>query len=161
MILYTHRSKSIIGSSQLLCPWQLSVLLWRDTRHLHSGEFPKENPLKKRVDIKHRWAEDTATMRRPFSTGSSTLLPTPSVAQQSAHFDSRTSALRLTVRIIIIIIVKFVFVIIIIITRPKPAYGRQGLAGSWGQDTNQARIFWGVLNVSPRASGAQLGYKLT
>ena len=52
-------------------------------------------------------------------------------------------------------------ILIIIITRPKPAYGRQGLAGSWGQDTNQARIFWGVLNVSPRASGAQLGYKLT
>ena len=51
--------------------------------------------------------------------------------------------------------------IIIITTRPKPAYGRQGLAGSWGQDTNQARIFWGVLNLSLRASGAQLGYKLT
>ena len=50
---------------------------------------------------------------------------------------------------------------IIIITRPKPAYGRQGLAGSWGQDTNQARIFWGILNVSLRTSGAQLGYEPT
>ena len=50
---------------------------------------------------------------------------------------------------------------IIIITRPKPAYSRQGLAGSWGQDTIQARIFWGVLNVSLCASSAQLGYKLT
>ena len=29
---------------------------------------------------------------------------------------------------------------IIIITRPKPAYGRQGLAGSWGQDTDEVRI---------------------
>ena len=28
-------------------------------------------------------------------------------------------------------------IIIIIITRPKPAYGRQGLAGSWGQDTDE------------------------
>ena len=37
-------------------------------------------------------------------------------------------------------------IIIIIITRPKPAYGRQGLAGSWGQDTDQTGIFWGVLN---------------
>ena len=35
---------------------------------------------------------------------------------------------------------------IIIITRPKPAYGRQGLAGSWGQDTDQAGTFLGVLN---------------
>ena len=31
--------------------------------------------------------------------------------------------------------------IIIIITRPKPAYGRQGLAGSWGQDTDKVRTF--------------------
>ena len=53
------------------------------------------------------------------------------------------------------------FVIIIIDTRTKPAYGRQGLAESWGQDTNQARIFWGILNVSLRTSGAQFGCKLT
>ena len=32
-------------------------------------------------------------------------------------------------------------VIIIIITRPKPAYGRQGLAGSWGQDTDEVSTF--------------------
>ena len=51
--------------------------------------------------------------------------------------------------------------ITIIITRPKPAYGRQGLAGLWGQDTDQGGTFWDVLNVSLRASGAQLGYKLT
>ena len=31
--------------------------------------------------------------------------------------------------------------IIIIITRPKPAYGRQGLAGSWGQDTDVVSTF--------------------
>ena len=31
--------------------------------------------------------------------------------------------------------------IIIIITRPKPAYGRQGLAGSWGQDTDEVSTF--------------------
>ena len=30
-------------------------------------------------------------------------------------------------------------------------------AGSWGQDTAQAGTFWGVLNVSLRASNAQLG----
>ena len=57
--------------------------------------------------------------------------------------------------------VRMIALIIIIITRPKPAYGRQGLAGSWGQDTDQAGTFWGVLNVSLRAFGAQLGYKLT
>ena len=51
--------------------------------------------------------------------------------------------------------------LVIIITRPKPAYGQQGLAGSWGQNTDQAGTFWGVLNVSLCVSGAQLGYKPT
>ena len=31
--------------------------------------------------------------------------------------------------------------IIIIITRPKPPFGRQGLAGSWGQDTDEVSTF--------------------
>ena len=31
--------------------------------------------------------------------------------------------------------------IIIISTRPKPAYGRQGLAKSWGQDTDVVSTF--------------------
>ena len=39
-----------------------------------------------------------------------------------------------------------IIIIIIIIIRPKPAYGRQGLAGQWGQDTDLAGTFWGVLN---------------
>ena len=44
----------------------------------------------------------------------------------------------------------------IIITRPKPAYGRQSLEGGIaGHDTDQAVTFWGVLNVSLRAYGAQ------
>ena len=30
---------------------------------------------------------------------------------------------------------------IIIITRPKPASGRQGLVGSWGQDTDEVSTF--------------------
>merc|ERR1711936_759899 len=34
-----------------------------------------------------------------------------------------------------------IIIIIIIITRPKPAYGRQGLAGSWGQDTDEVSTF--------------------
>ena len=32
-------------------------------------------------------------------------------------------------------------VIITITTRPKPAYGRQGLAGSWGEDTDEVSTF--------------------
>ena len=36
---------------------------------------------------------------------------------------------------------KFI-IIIIITTRPKPAYGRQGLAGSWGQNTDKVSNFW-------------------
>ena len=51
--------------------------------------------------------------------------------------------------------------VIIIITRPKPSYGRQGLAASWGQNTDQVGTLSGVLNVSLRASGAQLGYEPT
>ena len=42
------------------------------------------------------------------------------------------------------------FLTTIINTRPKPAYGWQGLAGSWGQDTDQAGTFWGVLRVSKK-----------
>ena len=48
--------------------------------------------------------------------------------------------------IIIMFIVRFMFLVmfmftIIIITRPKPAYGRQGLAGLWGQDTDEVSTF--------------------
>ena len=38
------------------------------------------------------------------------------------------------------IIISITF-ITIIITRPKPAFGRQGLAGSWGQDTDKVSNF--------------------
>ena len=63
--------------------------------------------------------------------------------------------------IIITMIVMVITIVVIILTRPKPAYGRQGLAGLWGQDTDQGGTFWDVLNVSLRASGAQLRYKLS
>ena len=43
--------------------------------------------------------------------------------------------------LIIIIFTIMTIIIIIIITRPKPAYGRQGLAGSWGQDTDEVGTF--------------------
>ena len=64
---------------------------------------------------------------------------------------------------IVIMIIVFVLVgnVNIIVTRPKPAYGRQGLVGLLGQDTDQAGTFWDVLNVSLCASGAQLGFKPT
>ena len=52
---------------------------------------------------------------------------------------------------------KVIFIIIIIITRPKPAYGRQGLVGSWGQDTDKVSNFWVFLT----AHFAQLGIKPT
>ena len=37
----------------------------------------------------------------------------------------------------------------------------QGLAGLWGQDTDQAGTFWGVVNISLCAFSAQLGWRLT
>ena len=61
------------------------------------------------------------------------------------------------IQIIMIITTIITLIITIIITRPKPAYGRQGLAGLWGQDTDQAGTFWGVVNISLRAFSAQLG----
>ena len=63
----------------------------------------------------------------------------------------------ITISFTTVIINIMIFIIAIIITtRPKPAYGRQGLAGLWGQDTDQGGTFWDVLNVSLRASGTQL-----
>ena len=41
----------------------------------------------------------------------------------------------------IVIVISINITIIIVITRPKPAYGRQGLAGSWGQDTYEVSTF--------------------
>ena len=38
-------------------------------------------------------------------------------------------------------IITILLLLPIIITRPKPAYGRQGLAGSWGQDTDEVSTF--------------------
>ena len=55
--------------------------------------------------------------------------------------------------IIIVIVIIIAIIIVIIITRPKPAYGRQGLAGSWGQDTDEVSTF---LVFSLQACGAQL-----
>ena len=40
------------------------------------------------------------------------------------------------------IILLAIIIVIIINTRPKPAYGRQGLAGSWGQDTVEVSTLW-------------------
>ena len=48
--------------------------------------------------------------------------------------------------------------LIIITTRPKPAYGRQGLAGSWGQDTDEVSTFWVFLtsHFAPAALSSDL-----
>ena len=35
----------------------------------------------------------------------------------------------------VVIIIITIITLIIIVTRPKPPYGRQGLAGLWGKDT--------------------------
>ena len=63
-----------------------------------------------------------------------------------------TRSLLMTIKAVVVTII-----IIIIINRPKPAYGRQGLAGLWGQDTDQAGTLWGVVNISLCAFSAQLG----
>ena len=42
---------------------------------------------------------------------------------------------------VIMVIIMVTIMVIIIATRPKPAYGWQGLAGSWGQYTNEVSTF--------------------
>ena len=39
-----------------------------------------------------------------------------------------------------------------------PPFGRRTFTGSLGQDTVRGGKFWGVLNVSLRAFGTQLGF---
>ena len=54
--------------------------------------------------------------------------------------------------------ISIIITIIIIITRPKAAYGRQGLAGSWGQDIGEVRTFFVfiVSHFAPAALGSDL-----
>ena len=56
----------------------------------------------------------------------------------------------------VIIIINII--IIIIITRPKPAYCRQGLAGSWGQDRDEVSTFLVFLtsHFAPAALSSEL-----
>ena len=49
--------------------------------------------------------------------------------------------------IVKIIIVSIIIIKIIIVTRPKPPYGRQGLAGLWGKDTVR-QVHFGVFSTS-------------
>ena len=70
----------------------------------------------------------------------------------------------IVINIIVIIVITIMVIIVItinittiIVTRPKPAYGRQGLAGSWGQDTDKVSNFWVFLT----SHFAQLGNKPT
>ena len=58
----------------------------------------------------------------------------------------------------IIIITTFGVNVTIIITRPKPAYGRQGLAGLWSQDIDEVSIFLVLLtsHFAPAALSSDL-----
>ena len=53
----------------------------------------------------------------------------------------------------IIDIITIIVPIIIITTRPKPPFGRQGLAGSWGKDKVR-RVNFGVFSTSHFAHSA-------
>ena len=59
--------------------------------------------------------------------------------------------------VINVIIINVIFSIII--TRPKPAYGRHGLAGSWGQDTDEVSTF--VVFLTSHFAPAALSSDLT
>ena len=60
---------------------------------------------------------------------------TGSIVTSNIHWLSTTTT------IILLLYLIFIIIIIIIITRPKPAYGRQGLAGFWGQDKDEVSAF--------------------
>ena len=66
----------------------------------------------------------------------------PSLASAAQTWGALIIILLFVIIIIIILIIIFLLVVIIIITRPKPAYGRQGLAGSLGQDTVEVSTLW-------------------
>ena len=52
-------------------------------------------------------------------------------------------------------------IIVINGTRPKPTYGQQGIAGGIvGPGCSSSNTFWGVFNVSIRASNAQLKWSI-
>ena len=53
----------------------------------------------------------------------------------------RRNAFGIVSQILWICISKFVLFPFIIITKPKPPYGRQGLARSWGQNTDEVSTF--------------------
>ena len=52
-----------------------------------------------------------------------------------------------------------IIIIIIINTRPRPAYGRQGLVGLWGQDTDEVSTF--LVFLTPHFAPAVLSSELT
>ena len=58
-----------------------------------------------------------------------------------------------------VIVIIIIFVVVISITRPKPAYSRQGLAGSWGQDTDEVSTF--LVFLTSHFAPAALSFKLT
>ena len=65
----------------------------------------------------------------------------------------------LVVIFVIIVNVVIINTVIIIITRPKPASGRQGLVGSWGQDTDEVSTFLVFLtsHFAPAALSSEVG----
>ena len=75
----------------------------------------------------------TPTTRCQGSPGTSGAATAVSVIASSPV---ATRSLLMTIKAVVVTII-----IIIIINRPKPAYGRQGLAGSWGQDTDEVSAF--------------------
>ena len=68
------------------------------------------------------------------------------------------SSITLEIIITTIIIIVIIAIIVIITTRPKPAYGRHGLAGIVGPRYRWSEYLFGVRNVSLRACGTQLGF---
>ena len=86
-----------------------------------------------------------------------TIITTITIMTRWCSRAHRTSNKTKTKTLITIIIINII--IIIIITRPKPPYGRQGLAGLWAR-IQSGGTFWCVLNVSLHASNAQLGLNI-
>ena len=75
-------------------------------------------------------------------------------ASDMAGLNDHTLDIIINIFTIITIVIIFVIIaIIIIITRPKPPFGRQGLAGSWGKDTVRRVHFW-VFSTSHFAPSA-------
>ena len=106
------------------------------------GEADIDNSLESIESMEDDLMESSLNLSTTSLTSSSSILETDCPGGCNFLFVNSD----LTDEVIVIAII-IIIIIIIIITRPKPPFGRQGLAGPWGKDTVR-RVHFGVFSTS-------------